>query len=118
MLIKDLEKKLGGFRGSMDFWDYLPGLSLSEGTRFLLRAASCDWFYDRIYALQLEIQLEGFQVWRLRQTSKGHLIVCEDKQGKELVVDGMFGQPFPFRDFKLFFVVQKQRHVLYLPGEF
>ena len=96
-------KQLDGFTGSVQFYKYMMGCLLTEGTKHIADIAECYWFYDVIASYQGEpwAKKNHFQVWKIEcDIENGSAkITCEDGNGNVLVTQDIPNTDFPVREF-------------------
>lgn len=63
-----------------NYYRYLLGILLTDGTKALCETFECFWFIDIVCSYQPELKGEDFQVWTL--------IKNEDGSGKVVCTDG------------------------------
>jgi hypothetical protein len=88
---------LSGFTGTEQYYSYLNGTTLTDGSKALAEKFKCWWLLDVIASYQKELQHEEFQVWMLT--------VNDDKSALVQATDGNHNvlrqQIIPFTDFPM-----------------
>lgn len=90
------------FSGSVQFYKYMCGCLLTEGTHHVCEVAECYWFADIIASYQGEswAKNEDFQVWKLEvDIDRGFgKVTCEDGNDNVLVTQDIHSTDFPARE--------------------
>jgi len=113
--IKDvIEYTLQQFTGTENYYKYLAGCVITDGIKYLADATGSYWFLDIISSYQSKLQNEHFQVWKLTVKKNKGRVICENGNGKQLII-----QNIEFTDFLLpKITVWKVDNVILLPNEY
>lgn len=94
-----------------------PGLTYTDGVRYLADAAGCYWLIDYIFSNQLDEKVRNtpFQVWKLKvEGDEGHIQVEDGNYNIVKNFDVIEYTDFPLEEITLWFVDK----VLLLPSEY
>ena len=90
------------FSGSEQFYKYMMGCLLTDGTKYICEMAECWWFADIIASYQSEAwaRKNPFQVWKLEcDIDRGFAkVICEDGNDNVLVTQDIHSTDFPARE--------------------
>lgn len=111
------ESELSQFTGTNEWFRHLvPGVTFTEGARYVAEVAGAYWLIDAIASYQLSprMRAQPFQTWVLTVSGSTARLVCDDGNGNKLVEQEITFTDFPIATIK-FFCCDK---VIMLPSEY
>jgi hypothetical protein len=113
MITQDM---LDRFTGTENYWQYMGGLKLTDGVKFLAYEGKCGWLLDIIASYQPKVWNEPFQVWNLKvsQDNKAVVTMTDGNSDKAIITQKIDYTDFAMPSVKLY-VIDK---VALLPSEY
>lgn len=109
------------FIGTTQYFRYLGGCVLTDGTKWLGDHAGCYWFFDIIASHQMlsRINCEYFQVWKIKlnKDNDGAVISCENGNGSLIATQEIESTDFPLPEFEVWAIRSGDRRVILLRSE-
>jgi hypothetical protein len=108
----EIERNLIKFTGTTAYYQYsqlFSYLVLTDGTKYLAKAARCYWLFDQIASLQLHpkirthSQLKAIQFWRLHRSQENSgVLSCEWDKGQVVYEEKIRCTDFPLKQILLY----------------
>lgn len=112
--INEIQNNLKQFTGTECYYKYFEDIVFTDGVKYLAESCGTFWFLDIISSYQSKLQNEHFQVWKLTVKKNKGRVICENGNGKQLII-----QNIEFTDFLLpKITVWKVDNVILLPNEY
>lgn len=105
------------FTGTENYYAYLMGHKLTDGSKYAADIFQCYWFLDIIVSYQhlAKVRAEEFQTWELKRIAGDEFLVrATDGNNNTLVKQEVSFSDFPHDEFTLYLVDK----VILLPCEY
>lgn len=120
ILLAELERNLGHFTGTTQYYRLLPTFLVTDGVKYLMDEVGCYWL-AQLYGLHLisiDLNEHPFTVLKLVRKGNSAKVTIEDGNGNALESQTLDYTDFPLDTFTLYACWSDAHWVCMLPSEY